>query len=98
MNLQERVAKIEERNKKVEAEEKWNISWTRRIIVMIFTYLSIAIYFYFVIKENPWINAIVPTVAFLLSTLTLPWVRRFWRHYIYKKDVSKNTKKLKKKV
>ncbi|HYK08107.1 MAG TPA: hypothetical protein VEW42_01255 [Candidatus Eisenbacteria bacterium] len=85
MNLEERVAKIEERNKRVETDKDWESSWMRRIILMICTYLTIALYMMFVVHINPWINAIVPTVGFFLSTLTLPWVRKFWVKYIYKK-------------
>jgi hypothetical protein len=85
MNLEERVAKIEARNKRVETDKDWESSWVRRIILMICTYLTIALYMKFVVHINPWINAIVPTVGFFLSTLTLPWVRKFWAKYIYKK-------------
>lgn len=85
MNLEERVAKIEARNKRVEADKAWEGSWTRKSLIALFTYLAIALYMKFVLGINPWINAIVPTVGFLLSTLTMSWFKEMWRKYLYKK-------------
>ena len=33
--LEQRVSKIEERNKKVEKEKQWEVSYTRRIILIL---------------------------------------------------------------
>jgi hypothetical protein len=85
MNLEERVAKIEERNRRVEKDKAWETSWTRKMLIAIFTYLAISLYLKFIVGINPWINAIVPTVGFLLSTLTLPWFKTLWEKYIHKK-------------
>jgi len=49
------------------------------------SYLAIAFYLKFVVRIEPWLNAIVPTVGFLLSTLTLPYFKTFWTKYIYRK-------------
>jgi hypothetical protein len=83
-DLEKRVEKIEERNRKVETDKAWETSWTRKVLIAIFTYLAIALYFQFVIRIDPWINAIVPTVGFLLSTLTMPFFKSLWSRYIYK--------------
>lgn len=85
IHLEERIAKIEERNRLVETNKSWETSYTRRGLVMLFTYLSIALYLKFVVGINPWINAIVPTVGFLLSTLTLPWFKKVWTRHIHQK-------------
>lgn len=86
MTIEERVKKIENRNANVELDKAWETSWTRKILLAIFTYLAIALYLKFVAGlENPWINAIVPAIGFLLSTLTLPYFKTFWSKYIYKK-------------
>lgn len=77
-SLEERVSVIEERNKKVEIDKAWETSLTRRILISIFTYLAIALYLKFIVGIEPWINAIVPTVGFLLSTLTLPFFKSIW--------------------
>ncbi len=85
MTLEERILKIEERNRKVETDKAWETSYTRRILIAIFTYLAIALYFKFVLHIEPWINAIVPSIGFLLSTLTLPFFKDLWKRYVYKK-------------
>ena len=83
-NLEERISKIEKRNREVELNKSWETSFTRRILLIIFTYLAIALYLKFVVGIDPWINAIVPAVGFLLSTLTLPYFKKLWTKYIYK--------------
>jgi len=50
-----------------------------------FTYLAIAIYLEIINIPRPWLNAIVPAVAFMLSTLTLPLFKKVWMKYINKK-------------
>lgn len=76
--LEERIEKIEHRNKNVELDKAWEASWTRRGFIALFTYLAIALYLKFVVGIDPWINAIVPTCGFLLSTLTLPFFKKWW--------------------
>lgn len=83
--LEKRVVEIEKRNKRVELDKAWETSHTRKIFVVIFTYLSIALYLKYIIKIEPWLNAIIPTLGFLLSTLTLPFLKEMWHRYIYKK-------------
>ena len=82
--LEEEIKNIKDRNKRVEADKAWETSWTRRGLVAVFTYLSIALYLKYVVRIDPWINAIVPTVGFLLSTLTLPIFKKLWGKYINK--------------
>lgn len=78
MRLEERIKKIEERNKRVETNKAWETSWTRKGAIALFTYLSLGVYLWAIRIERPWLNAIVPTVGFLLSTLTLPWFKKVW--------------------
>lgn len=85
LSLEQRVSKIENRNKEVEINKAWETSWTRKILVAVFTYLAIALYLKFIVKIDPWINAIIPTVGFLLSALTLPYFKKFWEKYVFKK-------------
>lgn len=85
MNLEERIKKIEERNSNVELDKAWETSYSRKILLALFTYIAIALYLNFIVHIDPWINAIVPSVGFLLSTLTLPYFKKLWSKYIYKK-------------
>jgi len=83
--LEEEIEKIKKRNRRVEADKAWETSYTRRILLMIFTYLAIGFYLAVIKIPNPWLNAIVPAVAFMLSTLTLPFFKKIWLKYIYKR-------------
>ena len=77
-NIEERIQKIEERNTRVEADKKWETSWARRIILMILTYLLIGITLAVIGIAQPWMNAIIPAVAFVISTLTLSFFKKRW--------------------
>lgn len=79
--FKERIRKIEERNKRVEIDKAWEVSLTRRILLIIFTYLAVGLYLNAITVPNAWLNAIVPAVAFLLSTLTLPFFKNIWIKY-----------------
>lgn len=76
--LEERLAVIEARNQRVEYDKGWETSWTRRLSIMVLTYIVVAFYLHFVIHVNPWINALVPVIGFLLSTLTISWLKQQW--------------------
>lgn len=82
--LDQRISKIEARNKKVEHDKTWETSYTRRGLLILFTYLTIGFYLKAIEVPNPWLNAIVPSLAFWLSTLTLPFLRKLWERYINK--------------
>lgn len=79
--LEKEIQKINERNRRVEIDKAWETSWTRRLLLIIFTYTSISLYMYAMSLPNPWVNAIVPSIGFLLSTLTLPVFRKLWENY-----------------
>ena len=79
------IKEILERNKRVEADKAWETSYTRRILLTSFTYLAIGIYLWVIKIPDPWLNAIVPAVAFMLSTLTLPFIKKRWLRHVYKK-------------
>ncbi len=84
--LEKRISDIEERNRKVEADKEWETSKTRKLILMFFTYLSIGLYLQAIGINNPWSNAIVPTIGFFLSTLSLPFIKKYWITHFYNKD------------
>jgi len=77
-SLEERVSEIEERNKKVEFDKAWEVSFTRKVLLTLFTYLAVGFYLRAIEITNPWINAIVPAIGFMISTLTMPWFKRLW--------------------
>jgi len=79
MSIEDRIKKIEERNKKVELNKAWETSNTRRICIMILTYIVVLIYSYLINKiNNIFLSSLVPVIGFTLSTLSLGLVRKQW--------------------
>lgn len=76
--LEKRVRALEARNQRVEKEKAWETSTVRKIAIAVITYFSLATYFGIVLKVNPWVNAIVPTIGFLLSTLSVSVIKKIW--------------------
>ena len=80
-DLEKQLNAIKERNKRVEKDKEWETSWQRKIAIAILTYICIATFFHFAGLEKPLINSIVPSLAFVLSTLTLPLLKNVWIKY-----------------
>ncbi|HEX4774628.1 MAG TPA: hypothetical protein VH234_03865 [Candidatus Saccharimonadales bacterium] len=76
--LEERVAKLEGRNQRVEDNKAWETSWLRRGSIMLLTYLTVAFYLRFVIHISPWVNALVPVIGYTFSTLTISSLKTYW--------------------
>ena len=77
-NLEEQVSAILERNRRVEADKAWEVSWCRRISVAVLTYLTALLFLWLIENNQLWWNAIVPAGAYLLSTSSLPWLKQRW--------------------
>ena len=78
-DLEDRIAAIEARNAKVELDKAWETSWVRRMSIASLTYAVIVIYLIVINNNSPFINAAVPAVGFLLSTLLLRRVKEMWQ-------------------
>jgi len=77
--LEERINAIEERNKRVETDKAWETSWTRKICIMILTYIVVIIYSYIIMNyDSILFSSLVPVIGFTLSTLSLKIVRNMW--------------------
>ena len=83
-DLEKEILAIKNRNKKVEIDKAWETSWVRKFLLVIFTYLGIGFYLRAINIDKPWLNAIVPSIGFLLSTLTLPFFKKIWEKYLNK--------------
>ncbi len=79
------IENIKKRNKQVEANKAWETSITRKIILFVMTYSIAGLVLLSIKNPSPWTNALIPAVGFFLSTLTLPFIKDYWRKYIYKK-------------
>lgn len=82
--LEKEINKIKERNKRVEREKAWEVSWARRFMIAVLTYAVISIFFIFLGTPDPLGNAVVPSIAFILSTLSGPLIKKLWLRYIFK--------------
>lgn len=84
--LEERILKIEERNKKVELDKKWETSFTRRISICILTYIVVLLFSHFInTGNNIFLSSLVPVIGFTLSTLSVSLIRKIWLNVINKK-------------
>ena len=79
--LEEKIIKFEERNKRVEMDKAWETSWTRKVCIMILTYIVVITYS-FVIRnyDNILLSSLVPVIGFTLSTLSLKYIRKNWEN------------------
>lgn len=79
MDLEAEINKIKERNKRVEIDKAWETSMTRKICIMILTYIVVIIYSYLVRNyNNIFLSSLVPVIGFTLSTLSLKLIRKVW--------------------
>jgi hypothetical protein len=84
-DVEKRLNAIEQRNKKVELDKAWETSLSRKIIIAVLTYVTIVLFFFVAQLPKPFINSIVPTTGFVLSTLSLPFFKKLWIRYGAKK-------------
>lgn len=77
-DIEKRIKLIEDRNKKVELDKAWETSFSRKVIIAFLTYITIVLFFLVAQLPKPFINSIVPTTGFILSTLSLPYFKRLW--------------------
>ena len=85
MDVEQEISLIKERNKKVEADKAWETSRARRLVIAAMTYFIVAVLLYIIDAPEPWFAALVPTIGYILSTLTLPLFKKSWVNNFYKK-------------
>jgi polyferredoxin len=72
------IQEIKERNALVEKDKAWETSLARKILIIVLTYIVIVLFFFFAELPNPFLNAIVPTLGFVLSTASIPFFKKIW--------------------
>ncbi len=83
MDLEKEIKEIKERNQKVELNKAWETSWTRKLCIMILTYIVVVLYSLTINKiSNIFLSSLVPVIGFTLSTLSLNAVRKIWERRI----------------
>jgi len=76
--LEKQIKEIKQRNQRVEADKAWETSVARRTILAVGTYLFSVFLLLSIEAPNPYLSALVPAGAYLLSTLTLPIFKKSW--------------------
>lgn len=83
MDLEKEIKEIKERNQKVELNKAWETSWTRKLCIMILTYIVVVLYSLTINKiSNIFLSSLVPVIGFTLSTLSLNAIRKIWERRI----------------
>lgn len=72
------IKQIQDRNLKVETDKAWETSKTRRGVIVGATYLVAGAYMSALGGPLPWLNAFIPVLGYLLSTLSLPKIKEIW--------------------
>ncbi len=72
------VEDIKKRNLRVEADKAWETSTARKGAILALTYGVMVVFFVVAKIERPFVNALVPVLAFALSTLTLSLFKKWW--------------------
>ena len=78
MSTNQSIEAILERNKRVEADKAWEGSWTRRGFIALLTYATAVLFLWTTGNRSPFLAALFPPAGYLLSTLTLPPLKRWW--------------------
>ncbi|OGE78164.1 MAG: hypothetical protein A2751_03320 [Candidatus Doudnabacteria bacterium RIFCSPHIGHO2_01_FULL_46_14] len=77
-NIEKEIKEIRERNRRVEIDKAWETSWTRRLFIAVTIYVVAAIWLLMISETNPWLKALIPSLGYILSTLSLPFIKSFW--------------------
>jgi len=77
-NLESKIQAILERNKRVEADKAWEISLTRRGFISLMTYGIACLFLWLIESPNFYFTALVPTGGYIISTLSIPWLKTRW--------------------
>lgn len=78
INSSKELEQIQERNRRVEADKAWEQSWTRRAFIGLITYATATLWLFMINDSYPWLKAFVPFLGYILSTLTLQPLRKWW--------------------
>lgn len=76
--LKAEIESIKARNKRVEADKAWETSSSRVIFIAVSVYILAVLLMIITGTINPFLNALIPSVGYLLSTLTYGILKNWW--------------------
>lgn len=77
-HLEQEIELLQARNSRVDAEKKWETSWQRRLGIIMTTYFVMILVFWSLGNDRSLMNAIIPTLGYTLSTLSMGWLKRIF--------------------
>lgn len=78
MNIESEIKLIQERNRRVEVDKSWEMSFVRRFFIACATYILAVLWLLAIENTKPFLNAIIPAGGYFVSTLTLPLLKSWW--------------------
>jgi len=76
--IEKEIEALKDRNKRVEIDKKWEKSLTRILFIAGTTYIIATIWLYFIKENNIFLKAVIPTGGYILSTLSIPILKKIW--------------------
>jgi hypothetical protein len=76
--MQAELAAIKARNSRVEGDKAWETSLFRKATIAVATYIVAAAWLYSIGAPDPHLNALVPAMGFVFSTVTMPPLKKWW--------------------
>lgn len=78
MEFEKEIQDLKDRNKRVELDKAWERSWFRKISITLITYVVAIVWLSLIKESNVLLKAIVPVAGYILSTLSLPLLKKVW--------------------
>ncbi len=82
--LEKEVKELQKRNARVDTNKAWETSLTRKLVLSALIYLLALGLFASEYDPHIYTDALLPAVAFLISTLTIQAVKNWWVKRVYK--------------
>ena len=85
MDFEKEINLIKERNLRVEADKAWETSFLKTVLIACITYIIASIVMYYIGVQQYFLNALIPTIGYIVSTQSIPVVKRLWiKRYLHK--------------
>jgi hypothetical protein len=82
-HIGETIERMLERNARVEADKAWERSLVRIGCIALITYVCASVLLYIIGVPNYAVSALVPVLGYVLSTQSLPPLKRWWLKRIH---------------
>ncbi|KKQ36147.1 MAG: hypothetical protein US52_C0007G0002 [candidate division WS6 bacterium GW2011_GWA2_37_6] len=77
-DIKKSIELINARNKRVETDKAWETSIFRKVTIAVLTYFVMTLFMWSIDVNKPYLNAIIPTLGYVLSTLSLGVFKNAW--------------------